>query len=165
MSSKLLATAPWPDADDSLVDREAERTLGRATEAITALRRYREEVGARPAAAIPARLLAEGYEETAEQVARLARLELVPEAYEDGDVHATLTVPGGAVQVLRSDAFDPEEAERRLATRREELRAEVDRAERKLGNAGFVEKAPAEVVEAERRKLEEYKQALERLGG
>jgi valyl-tRNA synthetase len=87
----------------------------------------------------------------------------VPDSHDDGDVLATLTVPGGAVQVLRSDAFDAEDAERRLATRREELRAEVDRAERKLGNAGFVEKAPAEVVEAERRKLEEYRRALERL--
>ena len=34
---------------------------------------------------------------------------------------------------------------------------EVERAERKLGNEGFVAKAPAEVVEAEREKLDRYR--------
>ena len=38
----------------------------------------------------------------------------------------------------------------RIAERSEQLRSEVERAERKLANEGFVAKAPAEVVEAER---------------
>jgi valyl-tRNA synthetase len=161
---ELLATADWPEADQGLLDEDAERSIARVMEAVTELRRYREEVGATPSAVIPGRLVAEGYETTAGHIGRLARFDFLPETQEDGDVLATLPVPGGAVQVLRSDAFDPDEAERRLTARREELRAEVDRAERKLGNAGFVEKAPADVVEAERRKLDEYRAALERLG-
>ena len=52
----------------------------------------------------------------------------------------------------------------RLDKRREELRAEVERAERKLGNEGFVAKAPAEVVEEERGKLERYRAELAELG-
>jgi len=160
---ELLATADWPEADESLLDEPAEEAIGCLMTAVTELRRYREQVGATPSAMIPGRLVAKGYEDTAGHIARLARFEFLPETQEDGDVLATLSVPGGAVQVLGSDAFDPEEAERRLSARREELRAEVDRAERKLGNAGFVEKAPPDVVEAERRKLDEYRQALERL--
>jgi valyl-tRNA synthetase len=73
-------------------------------------------------------------------------------------------VPGGAVQVLSSDAFDPADAEQRLDKRREGLREEIVRAEKKLGNERFVQKAPPEVVEEERRKLEEHRRALERLG-
>ncbi len=42
--------------------------------------------------------------------------------------------------------------------------AEIERAERKLANEQFVERAPAEVVDEERRKLEEYREALRRLG-
>jgi valyl-tRNA synthetase len=79
-------------------------------------------------------------------------------------VLATVPIPGGGVQVLPSDAFDPAEAERRIAARREQLRAEVERAERKLANEKFVERAPAEVVDEERRKLEQYREALRRLG-
>ena len=74
-----------------------------------------------------------------------------------------MPVPGGGVQVLPSDAVDPAEAERRRAARRDQLAAEIERAERKLANEQFVERAPAAVVAEERRKLEEYREALRRL--
>jgi valyl-tRNA synthetase len=69
------------------------------------------------------------------------------------------------MQVLPSEAFDAEEARARLAARREQLAKEVERAERNLANEQFVAKAPAAVVEEERRKLEEYREALRRLEG
>ena len=76
----------------------------------------------------------------------------------------TVSVPGGGVQVLPSDALDPAEAESRLAARREQLEGEIQRAEHKLSNEQFVERAPSEVVAEELRKLEEYREALRRLG-
>jgi valyl-tRNA synthetase len=161
----LLAVSPWPEPDASLVDEEAEAAVGRAIAAVTELRRYRDEVGAKPSVDIPAVLAADGYADTAAQVARLARFKFISDQSPDGDVLATLPIPGGAVQVLPSDAFDAAEADKRIAARREQLREEVSRAEQKLANEGFVAKAPAEVVEDERRKLDEYRRALERLGG
>ncbi|MFL5867668.1 MAG: class I tRNA ligase family protein, partial [Thermoleophilaceae bacterium] len=161
----LLAASPWPAPDEGLVDTEAEKHLGRVIEAVTELRSYRDAVGAKASADIPARLIADGYDDSAQgQIARLARFEFVPEDHRDGDVLATLPIPGGAVQVLPSDAFDPVEGEKKLAAKRDQLRAEIERAEKKLANKGFVEKAPPEVVEEERRKLDEYRRALERLG-
>ena len=61
----LLAAAPWPEADESRLDEGAEAELDRLIEAVTALRRYRDEVGA--TAGVPARglLVAEGYGEPA----------------------------------------------------------------------------------------------------
>jgi valyl-tRNA synthetase len=47
---------------------------------------------------------------------------------------------------------------------RERLRAEIARAERMLANERFVERAPAEVVQAEREKLERYRRELDALG-
>ena len=70
----------------------------------------------------------------------------------------------GSVEVLRSDAFDAGDAERRLAARRDQLQSEVERGEKKLSNERFVERAPAAVVEEERIKREGYRRALERLG-
>jgi valyl-tRNA synthetase len=159
----LLASDDWPVTDDSHVDPAAEAEIERLIDAVTALRRYREEVAAKPSATLRGRLVAEGYESTAAHLARLARIELVGEAASNGDVLATVSLPGGALQVLPSDAFDPAEAQRRRAARREQLAAEAERAERKLANEKFVERAPAEVVEAERRKLEEHREALRRL--
>jgi valyl-tRNA synthetase len=48
---------------------------------------------------------------------------------------------------------------------RTRLRKEIERAERMLDNDGFVAKAPVEVVEAERAKLERYRRELDALGG
>jgi valyl-tRNA synthetase len=160
----MLATAAWPEHDAARFDQEAEAEIGRLMEAITALRRYRDEVGAKPSEPLRGRLVAEGYGAGKEHLARLARLNLVEEEAENGDVLATVPIPGGGVQILPSDAFDPAEAEKRVAAKREALRAEIARAERRLANEKFVERAPAEVVEQERRKLGEYREALRRLG-
>ena len=158
----LLAIEPWPETE-SRFDPDAESQVDRLIEAVTALRRYRDEVGAKASVPVRGRLVAEGYEELRPQLARLARFELVDDSSPDGDVLATVPIPGGGMQVLPSDAFDPDEARARIAARREQLLKEVERAERKLANEQFVTKAPPEIVEEERRKLEEYREALRRL--
>ena len=43
------------------------------------------------------------------------------------------------------------------------MEREIERAEGKLANQRFVERAPAEVVEAERAKLRRYRDELARL--
>ena len=48
---------------------------------------------------------------------------------------------------------------------RARLRKEVERAEKMLGNPGFTEKAPPDVVQAERDKLDRYRRELDALGG
>jgi valyl-tRNA synthetase len=157
----LVAAAEWPARDDSGagVDEQAEEAVGRAIEAITAVRRYRDEASVKPSAVLPARLVADGYEHTEAQVARMARLE-----WGAGEAEAEIAVPGGVVELLESEDFDPDAAKRRAAAERERVEAEIARLEKKLGNDGFVNKAPAEVVEGERAKLEEYRRALDRLG-
>jgi valyl-tRNA synthetase len=162
----LLAVAPWPEADTERIDADAERLVGRCVAAVTELRRYRDEAGVKPSAVLPARFAADGYDGTAAQVARLARLELVEAAgASDGaDVAAEVPVPGGAVQLLASDDFDPDAAATRVAERRDKLQVEIDRLESKLANERFVERAPAAVVQGERDKLAGYRDELDRLG-
>ena len=60
--------------------------------------------------------------------------------------------------------MDAGQVRRRIADRREALRAEIERAEGRLGNEGFVRNAPPDVVEAEREKLAGYRAELEELG-
>jgi valyl-tRNA synthetase len=153
----LLMTRGWPQPDPSRVDEEAEAEVGRAIAAVQGLRGWRDRVGAAPAAVLPARLEADGYERTSAHVARLARVEWSPDG---ADPAATVAVPGGAVAVLPSDAVDLEAAQRRLDERRAWLDGEIRRAERKLGNDGFVAKAPAPVVQAERDKLARLREEL-----
>ena len=139
-------------------DEQAERALADAIAAVQALRGWRDGVGAAAGARIPARLEATGYEQTAPHVARLARIEL-------GDANgaadaATIAIPGGAVVVHASDAVDLGAAERKLREQRAKLEAEIARCESKLANDGFVAKAPAAVVAAEREKLAQLREEL-----
>jgi valyl-tRNA synthetase len=129
--------------------------------AVQAVRAWRDGVGARPSAKIPARLDADGYEPIAAALARLARLEL--SAGNGSEPVATVAIPGGAVHVLPTEGVDLGAADRRVAERRERLRGEVARAEGKLSNRGFVEKAPDAVVQAERDKLDRLRAELEAL--
>ena len=62
----------------------------------------------------------------------------------------------------------PERLRRDLAsleTERARLEAELQRAEKMLANEKFVANAAPEVVEGERRKLEQYRAELDALGG
>jgi valyl-tRNA synthetase len=140
-------------------DQEAEETLTRTIAAVQAVRAWRDSTEVRAAVTLPARLLADGYDETVAHLARLTRLSLDGSA--GGEVAASIAIPGGAVEVLRSDAVDLDAAERKREARREQLRAEIARAQAKLANAGFVAKAPPAVVQAERDKLAALEAELE----
>jgi valyl-tRNA synthetase len=156
----LLAGRAVEGLEPAWIDEEAEAQVQRAIDAVRALRAWRDSVGVRPGEGVPARLVAEGYEDTLEQVARLARLDL---RQDGGDPVASVAVPGGAVEILAGGAFDPAEAGRRVDKRRGEVEQEIARGEGKLANQGFVSQAPAEVVEAERAKLERLRRELAEL--
>jgi valyl-tRNA synthetase len=156
----LLAASSAARPNRDLVDEAAEEQLSRAIAAVQALRAWRDDVGVRPGLVLSARLVADGYEQTAESVARLARFAFVADGAAPA---ATVSVPGGVVEVLASKELDLEAAERRRDQRREKLSAEIERAERKLANEGFTAKAPPAVVEAEREKLARLRAELDAL--
>ena len=148
-----LAVHAFPTADESLVDPAAEEDVEGGIRLTQRLRAWRDLAGVPAAATLPA--VIDGVEPPG-FVARLSRFEF------DG-VGAEPVASIGPVRVLDSDQLDAAAVAERLERRREELRAEVERGERKLGNEGFVAKAPAEVVEEERGKLERYRNELAEL--
>jgi valyl-tRNA synthetase len=150
----LLAGASPP------IDEAAERALTDVIEAVQALRGWREKLDVKVGALVPARLAANGYADTAEHIARLARLELSDDG---GEPVAAVPVPGGAVEILASAELDVGAAERKREAEVSRLQSEIERAESKLANDGFVAKAPAEVVQAEREKLERLRAELDAL--
>jgi valyl-tRNA synthetase len=148
--------AGQPTGQDPL----AEDAVARVIEAVQALRGWRDEAAVKARAVVPARLAAAGYDETAGHVARLARLELC----DDGAAPvASIPIPGGTVEILPSPDVDIEAAQRKRAAERARLEDEIDRAQRKLSNDGFVAKAPPQVVQAERDKLERLQAELNAL--
>ncbi len=192
-TGELLAGCPYPRAHEDLIDLQAETELARTIEAVTLVRGWRDSVGARAGQFVTARLCADGYELTAPLLARLARLRLLPEEEQsqahdavdsspvDGDTPvagpvadggepavvpsavASVPIPGGTVEVLSGDGLDLGAAERRREAGKQKLLAEIERVQGKLERPGFVEKAPAAVVEGERERLRRLCAELEAL--
>jgi valyl-tRNA synthetase len=158
----LLAGSRWPEVDESLIDPEAEAAVERQFAAVQAVRAWRDAVRVPPGPRLPARLDAPGYEQLADGIALLARLEWSPDG---GDAIAAVPIPGGAVAVLATEAVDLEADRKLREQQRRTLRAEIARAEGKLANEGFVAKAPERVVQAERDKLEQLRRELAELDG
>jgi valyl-tRNA synthetase len=104
-----------------------------------------------------------------------------PEAGDDAEAGALQRVQEAAAIFRRSGVLVPLEGEEQrifavvvkperqkangnVEEERERLRSEIARGEAKLANEGFVSKAPPEVVQAEREKLERYRRELDALG-
>ena len=128
--------------------------MARVQEAVTAIRRLRDEAGVKPNVRLPASIDLDAA--VAEHIAHLARLELSANGAEPVATFA-------GVRILASDEFDHAALARRIAERRRELEEEIARAEKKLANPGFRDKAPADVVEAEQAKLDAYRREREAL--
>jgi valyl-tRNA synthetase len=154
-SAAALVVHPFPQADDALIDEAAEEEIGQAIVLTRALRRWRQ------LAEVPVKQVLAARADDArphEMVSRLAKVEFSDDG---GEPMASV----GGVELLETEGVDPKAVAARIEERREQLRAEVNRGEGKLGNEGFVAKAPADVVDAEREKLAAYKAELEELGG
>jgi valyl-tRNA synthetase len=148
-----LAVHAFPAPDLSLRDEGAEDDVEEGIALTQRLRAWRDLAGVPVGATLAA--VTDGVEPP-EFVGRLSRFAF------DG-VGSEPVASVGPVRVLASEELDAEAVAARLRKRREELEGEVRRASGKLENEGFVAKAPAEVVEEERGKLERYRQELAEL--
>ncbi|HEY3726412.1 MAG TPA: valine--tRNA ligase [Solirubrobacteraceae bacterium] len=148
--------------DAATVDERAESEIGKVIAAVQTVRTWRDTAGVKAGAVVPAKLAAAGYETTAEHLSRLGRVSFA-NGGSSRETVATVPIPGGALEILAGDGFDAGAAQEKLRQRRAKLEAEIERAERKLANAGFVAKAPPDVVQAERAKLERLRAELEAL--
>jgi valyl-tRNA synthetase len=140
----LLAESSWPETTGTR-DQEAEATVGDAIAQVRQFRAWRDEMGVRPGATLPAR-----YEGT-DIVTRLARIEPG-----EGEVVARV----GSIEVLASEHVDLEAGARRVAERRAKLEDEIKRVQGKLANDKFVANAPPEIVAKEREKLAAFESEL-----
>ena len=172
VAGDTVSFAPWPVADPDRIDAEALAEIDWLKQAVMGVRRVRSEMDVSPAKR--ATLFASGASATdrarlethRERLLWLARLEDV-RVLEPGDARPEAAVAlVGELELLLPLAglIDVGAELARLDKELGRLDKETARLEAKLGNAGFTEKAPAAVVDAERAKLDEARGARERLG-
>lgn len=167
--AESIMISKWPVADESLVDPEAERGMNAIMDSIKAIRNMRAEVNANPGKKIPAIMLVSG--DLREVVAHndsyikllggIDNLELRPLNSEKPENAMAAVVTGIEVYLPLAGLIDVEKETQRLSKELAAMEKELQRACGKLNNAGFLAKAPEDVIAKERAKYEELSGKIE----
>ncbi|MGR7948177.1 valine--tRNA ligase [Alcaligenes sp. RM2] len=168
-----ISVQPYPIANPAAIDEQAMAQVAELKAQVDAIRALRGEMNLSPAQRVP--LVAQGdaaiLSANSPYLASLCKLESVE------IVDQLPTDAGAPVQVVDTTQLmlhveiDVEAERIRLSKEIERLQGEINKAEAKLGNASFVERAPAAVVEQERLRVAQFgetlakvKQQFDRLG-
>lgn len=167
--AESIMISKWPVADESLVDPEAERGMNAIMDSIKAIRNMRAEVNANPGKKIPAIMLVS--EDLREVVANndsyikllggIDNLELRPLNGEKPENAMAAVVTGIEVYLPLAGLIDVEKETQRLSKELAAMEKDLQRAGSKLNNAGFLAKAPEDVIAKERAKYEELSGKIE----
>ena len=164
-----IVTAPYPIAQPERIDASADAWVAQLKAVVGACRNLRSEMALSPADRVPLLVFGEGgfFDAAAPLLKALAKVSEVRRyvddaAFAQATLNAPVAVQGGARMALEVQ-IDVAAEQARLAKEIARLQGEVAKAQAKLGNEGFVARAPAAVVEQERQRLAEFSQTLRRL--
>jgi len=166
-ASETIVRAPWPAASGAPRDRAAVETFGLIQEITSRVRKVRQERNV-AAAATPEVLLLFADEAAARRIVaeehllrNLASLERLKAAtHLERPKACAVEVLAGVEVIVPLPAADS--AREREALQKEEgrLQSYIQREEGKLANSNFADKAPRDVVDAARKRVEEARAQL-----
>jgi valyl-tRNA synthetase len=165
-----IMAAAYPEGDDSLLNPGAEEELRLVMETITAIRNLRGEMNVPPASQVEVYLRIgaassqAALERHRQSLMLLSRLkELNTDAAAIPAAAAKAVVDGVEIFMPLTGVIDFTEEDRRLAKEIEKIGKELAQAQRKLANEDFLAKAPAEVVQKEKERLQSWGEKLSKL--
>ena len=163
-----IVVADYPQTDASQISEQTEADMAWLQELIASVRNIRGEMKLGNAVRLPVLLQNVSSDEDARlsriknQFKALAKVESLEIVKEGDEVPLSSSSMVGQLRVLvpMKGLIDPTAELARLGKAHEKLQKQADGIARKLGNEGFVSKAPAEVVDAEKAKLAELEGQL-----
>ena len=167
--TESIVTARYPEAQLQKVDPAADAWMARLKAVAAEVRRLRSEMGLSPGERVPLLTVGDAaFVQSATPVLKaLARLaDVQPLADEAAFAAATQAAPVAVNGELRLALHVQIDVAAEIARQQKEvarLTSEIAKADAKLGNESFVARAPAAVVEQERARLADFRQALARL--
>jgi len=161
-TGETIMLAPYPKSQPEKIDEAAEREVALAKQVVNASRNLRSEMKVPPQLRITLYVTEQPNAATIAATASLARvsdLRVVKELPDTGSPVAIV----GPHRLMPHIEVDPEAERARLNKEIARLEGETAKARGKLGNASFVERAPAKVVEQEKQRLAGFESTLEKL--
>jgi len=167
--AKSIALASFPDGDEHL-DDAALADMGVLQSLIVEIRALRKEIGVEEKASTPVEVRIDAgmqsvlKENTAivERLARVSELRMVDQIATGVSKHSTAHFDVAVIYERTIDVAAERERSKKEFARQEKI---IANAERQLGNPGFVEKAPAPIVEGLKKQLAEARRLLEKARG
>jgi len=163
--AESLCLARYPESNASRIDEVAEARVDQLKALVSAVRSLRGEMGLSPAQKVP--LIVAGPVADVEQfgpyLAALAKLESVTAA---GDALPPSPAPVqivGDFRLMLKIEIDVAAERERITKEIARIEGEVTKANAKLANESFVARAPAAVVEQEKKRLADFGATLEKM--
>ena len=167
---RLLATSGWPEFGDDLVDAAAKDEIDWLVRLISAIRSTRSDINV-PAAAIVPLILKdanaeslrriEQYRGLIERMARVDAADPTREAPAGGA--ARIGLDEMTIVLPLAGTIDFAEEKARLDKELKRIAGEIEKIDKKLGNAQFLERAPEEVVLEQRDRRADYADAADKV--
>jgi valyl-tRNA synthetase len=161
-SEGFLMLQKWPEYQEGFVFTEEEQRMQGVMEIIRTIRNLRSEMNVAPSKRTRLMLLpAEGWTETLRngegyfrRLAGAEQLEILEDRNAVTEKTVSAVVSAGELFIPLGDLVDFAKEVARLTKELENLKKEMARSEGMLKNQGFLSKAPAHLVQAEKDKLE-----------
>jgi valyl-tRNA synthetase len=152
---ETVVLAPYPRSQTERIDEAAEREIAFAKEIVNAARNLRSEAKIAPKARVAFYVTGELSAAARSAMAALEQFAELPPS--DSPVAVV-----GPHRIMPHIEIDPEAERARTAKEIARLEGEIAKAKAKLGNAAFVERAPAHVVQQERERLAAFQATLDK---
>jgi len=160
-----IMISSWPVYRDELNDPDAEEKMNTIMEAIRSIRNIKAEMKV-PVTRKPKSIFViqdqktgtffREEESTIIRLAGVSEFEILRDKNDIPQDAVSSVIKGVEIYIPLDELLDFEKEMERLLKEKENLENELDRVNGKLNNERFVSKAPADVVKAEREKLEKY---------
>ncbi|MHB0925035.1 MAG: valine--tRNA ligase [Gallionellaceae bacterium] len=155
----------YPRADLTRCDEKSEAWVAMLKSMVNACRSLRGEMNLSPAQKVPLaaagdKAVIEAYAPYLAALARLSEVSATEDALPDSDAPVQIV---GDFRLMLKIEIDVAAERERLDKEIARLQGEVEKAKAKLSNASFVDRAPAAVVEQERKRMEEFGTTLAQL--
>ena len=162
---KPLIVAEWPKYDEDLAFESECASMERLIEAIRAIRNTRAQMNVPPSKKAKLYIISDYKDSFNEdtsvfftKLASASEVEYVDNYEDAGSV--SIVSDGAKMYIPMAEIVDMAKERERLEKEKATAISELDRANKKLSNPSFTDKAPAALVEAEKAKIEKYTEML-----
>lgn len=161
-----IMVSAWPEYSENLCFADAEKRMQIVMDAIRSVRNIRSQMNVVPSRKAKLIIVTDNtamFENTGiyfEKLASASETVVTSDKSDVDDNAVNVVVEGATIYIPLDELVDRSKEIERLEKELKTLEAEIKRVEGKLGNAGFVAKAPAHVVEEEKAKGEKYAKML-----